>query len=118
MSRAAFHDRIARTLTEIREGGLAWSGRLIPWSNVLSYSWEQDSGLVEVLRLRIKTGSSISGEDCPWNRDGRSGSQGPPGGVGPAGRRPQPPRVLTRANTGWLGSQPASAGGAPSRPRA
>lgn len=42
---------------EIRERGLAWSGRLIPWSDVLSYSWAQDSGLAEVLRLRIKRGA-------------------------------------------------------------
>jgi len=42
---------------EIRERGLAWGGRLIPWNDVLSYSWAQDSGLAEVLRLRIKKGA-------------------------------------------------------------
>ncbi len=47
---------------EIRELGLAWSGRLIPWKDVLSYSWAQDTGLVEVLCLRIKRGSRISRE--------------------------------------------------------
>ncbi|MGH7429247.1 MAG: hypothetical protein ACREJ4_12970, partial [Candidatus Methylomirabilaceae bacterium] len=47
---------------EIRERGLAWSGRLIPWTDVLSYSWAQDTGLVEVLSLRIKRGSRISRE--------------------------------------------------------
>ena len=47
---------------EIRERGLAWSGRLIPWTNVLSYSWGQDTGLIEVLCLRIKRGTRISRE--------------------------------------------------------
>jgi serine/threonine protein kinase len=47
---------------EIRELGLAWSGRLISWSEVLSYSWTQDTGLVEVLRLRIRKGARSSRE--------------------------------------------------------
>lgn len=47
---------------EIRELGLAWSGRLIRWEDVLSYSWAEDTGLVEVLSLRIKRGSRSSRE--------------------------------------------------------
>ncbi len=47
---------------EIRERGLAWSGRLILWTDVLSYSWASDTGLVEVLCLRIRRGSRISRE--------------------------------------------------------
>lgn len=39
---------------EIRQKGLALAGRLIPWSTVLSYSWEQDSGEFELLRLRYR----------------------------------------------------------------
>ncbi len=49
-------------LKEIRERGLAWSGRLIPWADVLSYSWAQDTGLVEVLCLRIRGGARSSRE--------------------------------------------------------
>ena len=45
---------------EIRERGLGWGGRLIPWEDVLSYSWAEDTGLAEMLCLRIKRGSRTS----------------------------------------------------------
>jgi hypothetical protein len=41
---------------------------------------------------------------------------GSAGGVGPVGRRPQPPQPRSEPQGGWLGSEPASAGGAPSSP--
>lgn len=43
---------------EIRERGLAWSGRLIAWSDMLSYAWAADAGAVEVLKLRVRRGRS------------------------------------------------------------
>lgn len=45
---------------EIRERGMAWGGRLIPWKDILSYSWAEDTGMVETLCLRIRRGVRAS----------------------------------------------------------
>jgi hypothetical protein len=50
---------------------------------------------------------------CGVNDYAEIGIAGSPEGVGPAGRRPQPP-LPPWAEPGWLGSEPASAGAAPS----
>jgi hypothetical protein len=37
---------------EIREKGLAYSGRLVPWSLIQSNVWDPNPGKFEILRLR------------------------------------------------------------------
>jgi serine/threonine protein kinase len=44
---------------EIRQKGLAWGGRLLPWSKIASYTWNPSPGEFEILCLRTngRTGS-------------------------------------------------------------
>jgi hypothetical protein len=39
---------------EVRDRGLAWCGRLVPWNNLVSFAWESDPGVFEALRLQVK----------------------------------------------------------------